>query len=644
MASSLDLLQFQPIRFGFLAETCANNDNREYCNLVQDGDQINVQLKRILGSSLGCSLLDVSATEEMTNPTFTGSAAGWTLTGGWAYGANAVSIAAGTGSVSQSMAGMVDKAVYKVIIITTVQTTGDSIAVELSGVRIGTIPEDSVAGTYTFYGVADIGTQTVLIASVGGGLTTTVTSISAFRAAPCFTFDVTDGDFSYNEITGISVNGTVNIAVTLPFEPSATYSPKATLSINGYQTGTVEFGYDGSVSGALDASNGDMIYTMNGAAYDDLGISISNFTGNISQMSFQQLSSDYYFALYDLDGNYIQSLNSLLQYCEEHINLQIDPQADGISYGCYQIGIYDPYQHTDQFEESYDFTTLGAAWATSSGTVWALTPTVGEEFTPGSANGSLSTSEASSETIFAWTKLQFRTGAITGGAAATMGVLISDAASSPIAGLSQTTPVSDTLYNDATEMDASVSWSAGSVKPALSLVGGVGGDNFIWESAYYKIYPYHLDYLSNCFTYQESIPCSKIVQYAPGANLGFNDCDIFNMRFRNLRITPSYNIKASDFIGSDGTRVLISGTMQKVYVLLFDYMGELAHDVVAAMLMSKVVYIGTDLATLPTDGIRYFLIPQDYQPEWDKDGKLNLAMGRIQMIEYNQVKFTTNCE
>jgi len=151
-----------------------------------------------------------------------------------------------------------------------------------------------------------------------------------------------------------------------------------------------------------------------------------------------------------------------------------------------------------------------------------------------------------------------------------------------------------------------------------------------------------MDYLSNCFSFKETQACTKLIQYAPGANLGFNNCDVFNVRFRNVRINPAYTIKASDFIASDGTRVLVSGTMQKVYTLLFDYMNELGHDVVAAILMSKIVYIGTDLATI-SSAPRYFMLPQDYTPEWDKDGKLNLAMGRVQMIEYNQVKFTTNC-
>lgn len=647
MPSSLDLLQFQPIRFGFVAETCANNDNREYCILAQDGDYINWQLRRTLGTSLGCDL-SVSATEEVANPDFTGSAASWTLTGGgapsWAYNANTVRITGGAaGVVEQNIINPVDKAIYQVTIVTTVTTSGNDLLVELSGINIGTLIDGTLAGTYIFSGLLDIADPTVRVGVSGAGLTCTVDSFHVHRAAECLTVDVVTGTFAYDETNGISINGTVNITATLPFEPASVYSPKTTMDINSLDGGMVEIVYDGTSSGSIKVSNGEYNYTANGTAYTTLGIGFTGFAGNISAMSFEQLSSDYYFAIYDLDGNYIQAINSSVDYCEEHIIVSLDPEAEGLEYGCYQIGLYDPYLHTDHGEYDYDFTTLGAAWATSSGTVWALTGGVGEEFTPGSANGSLSTSEANTDRIFAWVKLRFETGNITGGGAATMGLILSDGATNPMAGLSQAAPADDTIYASATEMDADVSWSAlGSVKPALSLVGGVGGDNFIWKNAFYKVYPYHLDYLSNCFSFKETQPCTKLVQYNTGDNISFNNCEVFYMRFRNLRINPAYNIKASDFIASDGTRVLVSGAMQKVYTLLFDYMNELGHDVVAAILMSKTVYIGTDLATI-SSAPRYFMLAQDYTPEWEKDGKLNLAMGRVQMIEYNQVKFTTNC-
>ena len=649
MASSLDLLQFQPIRFGFTPEACANNDDTQYCNLVQDGDYIQFQVKRILGTSLGCSLLDISTDEEVSNPTFTGSATGWTLTGGWAYNTNDVRIAAGTGSVSQAMPAMVDKAVYKFVVTTTVQTTGDDMNIDLSGVTIGTIAEDSVAGAYTFYGVADIGTNTIAIASVGGGLTTRVDSIEVFRAAPCFTFNVTDGLFSYDEVNGISINGTTNIEVTLPFEISATYSPQTTATINGYQTGTVEFGFDGNTSGAFNASNGDLTYTMNGTTYGSiLGIQLTNFIGNISQFAFQQLSSDYHFSLYNLDGVYIQSLTSYVTYCREWIQVSFSPYDEGINHGCYQIGLYDPYLHADHLEFTYDFLTLGTPWTVFSGATWALVGGTGYRYTSVNTNGGINTDEAAPDFSTAWLKLLFETGTLSGAGigTASMGISLEDGTGGGITSLS-VTAVSNTIYSNVSEGAPNISYTNfGNIHPIAGVTGATVADVLIFKNAFYKIYPYHLDYLSNCISYVENIPCSKMIYAVPGENLGFADnCGFaITKRFRSLRIVPNYKITASDFIGSDGTIELVSGTGMKVYTLLFDYMDELGHDVILSIILSKTVYIGDDYATVATEGTRYFIVAQDYIPEWtDQDQRQNGARGRIQIIQYDQIKFTTNC-
>lgn len=647
MASSLDLIQNQPIRFGYNAETCANNDNRAYCNLVQDGDYIMFQLKRILGTSLGCSLLDVSSTQLMTNSGFTGGAgAPWSLSGGWAYGTNDVAIAAGSGHVWQPVSALIDKAMYKVVVTTTATSLG-GINIILSGVVIGQIPDSSLAGTFTFYGVADLSVNTNVGVN-GTTITSTITSIELYQCASCFTFDVTDGIMTYNEFTGISINGTTNITVTLPFEPSSYYSPQTTAAINGYQTGTVEFGYNGAISGAINASNGDLTYTMNGQALDVLGISFTNFIGNISEFTFEQLSSDYYFGLYDLDGVFIQSLNAYVTYCREWVQVSFSPFDEGMNHGCYRIGLYDPYLHTDQLEFTYDFLTLGAAWTVDTGATWALVGGTGYRYTSANPNGAIHTDEAAPDFSSAWLKLLFETGTLSGAGIGvdSMGIGIDDGTFSGITSLSATAQ-SNTTYSNVSEGAPNITYNNfGNIHPSAFVTGTTAADVLIFQNAFYKIYPYHLDYLSNCFTFSESIPCSKLIYGLAGENLGFADnCGFaISKRFRAVRIIPSYNIKSTDFIGSDGTRILISGTGQKIYTILFDYMDELSHDVVMTLLLSKTIWIGEDYATVTTDGTRYFLIPQDYQPEWDKDGKLNLAMGRIQAIEYNQVKFTTNCQ
>jgi hypothetical protein len=645
MPSSLDLLQFQPIRFGYSPETCANNDDTQYCNLVQDGDPIQYQARRILGTSLGCPLTDVSVTQLLANPTFTGSAASWNLTGGWSYGANAVSIVANSGHVFQAYASFVQDAMYKIVVVTTATTTGD-MSIILSNAIIGTIFDTSPAGTYTFYGVADPATSTNVGVNNGSAtITTTVTSIEMYAVAECFTFDVQPGSsIVFDPINGLAISGTVNISVNLPFEVSNIYSPKTTITVTDYQTGTVEFAYDGSASGALSIGNGDTTYTMNGSAFNVLGISFTNFIGTITDITFEQLSTDYFFALYDLDGNYIQSLNTGVTYCREYVNLLYDPFAEGVPHGCYKIGLYDPYLHTDQLEFYYDDFT---GWSVNGGAVWTLgAPAI---YTSANSNGDADTDEAAPDFEVAWVKLQFETGTLSGAGigSASAGVELQDGTFSGISALSVTAG-SNTTYRSTGEGYPPLTYTNfGFVHPKIFVTGTLAADVIEFVNAFYKVYPYHLDYLSNCITFQESFPCSKLVYALPGNNLGFGgDCGFsITKRFDALKIVPNYKISANDFISSDGTRALISGNGQKFYTFLFDYMDELGHDVVMTLILSPDVYIGDDYITITTDGTKYFILPQDYTPEWtDQNQTLNGARGRIQAMEYNQVKFTTNCE
>lgn len=650
MPRSLELLSHQPYRFGFTAETCANNDNRAYCNLVEDGDTISFQVRRIMGTSLGCDLTDVDGTQLLANSGFTGAAAPeWTLSGGWTYGADAVSNAGGNGSVSQTYAGMVDNTMYKIDVTTTATTTGADLEVFLSGTVRGVIPVGSVAGTYTFYSISDTGVSST-VGVQGTGITTTVTSIEMYTAAPCFTFNVTEGTVTFDEDNGLVVSGSVGIAVTLPFETSNTYSPHVEIDFADVQGGSIVVTYDSDVSATMPISNGTFEWTSNGRNFTTYGIGLTDFIGNINNISFEQYSSDYFFSLYDLDGVFVQSLNNYITYCRDTINLSLDPQAEGITYGCYRMGIYDPFQHADYFEASYDFTTLGAPW-TETGTAWTLTGGVGYEFdAAGNTNAFAETLENTGGTYaVAWVKMKFETVDNTGAGigASSMGIsLVDPSGPSTVADSQITSPGVDTIHRYSSEGTPVTTYGA-TVEPNIYINGALAGDHYEFVNAFYKIYPYHLDYTSNCFNYRADHPCSKVIYAVPHNDLGFNtdNCPFaIQQRFRIVRITPHYLVQGSDFISSDGTRYLVSGTMQKVSVLLFDYMDEISHDVVAAILMSRTIYIGDTVLNINNDGIRYFALAQNYTPEWEKNGKLNLAMGRIEIIEYDQVKFSTNCE
>ena len=184
--SSLDLLQFQPIRFGFTPELCANNDNKDYCNLVQDGDNVSWQIRRKFGTSLACDWQEIDTTNLTNNPEFIGSSVPWTLGAGWSWDAgNFIKIAGGSASVTNGfLMDIVDDRLYQMVVTTKITTTGDDLDVSLSGVLIGTIPINSPAGNYYFYGIGQTATPTIAIS--GTAITTQVESIYVYRAAPCF--------------------------------------------------------------------------------------------------------------------------------------------------------------------------------------------------------------------------------------------------------------------------------------------------------------------------------------------------------------------------------------------------------------------------------------------------------------------------
>lgn len=643
---SIHLLQNQPIRFGFEEEACANNDNRAYCRLVEDGDVVRSYFKRIRGTTLStCDLTAVSATQMLTNSGFTGSATGWTLTGGWSYSADTVTITAGSGLVRQAAAGMVDNGMYKVSVVTTITSTGP-LTVSLSGVVIGTIPTGSVAGTYNFYGICDIGTssEVTLTAST---TTITVTSVELYRVAECFVFDVSDGTVSYSETEGIAVDGTVDITVDLTLEPSSTYSIQSTLAVSGYQTGTIEFVYDVTSSTALPGSNGDFSYTVNGANYGDLLITLTDFTGNIEDMTFVQLSSAYYVGLFDLDGVFVQNMNDYVSYNREWGYIVFAPALIGLDHGCYKLGFYDPFLHDDQITYEYDFTTLGVAWTESPGADWALSAGNGYRFTANSTNGNyIEEADAvspSGSAAITTLRVEFQNNSLN--AAANFNQQIFSAGPGTYIE-NNTDAIAESVFADAEFHDPLETYNTTLTKRIVIDSGGASAGTVDVKNAFFKVYPYHIDYYSTCFNYSANHPCTKLIYALPGENLGFGPGTQIHFRVRGVKIIPTYKVSpSSDYIGSDSTRTLISGTGQKVYTLLFDYMDEPAHDVVMTLLLSQQIYITESVAGLAdeTQYKRYFAIPQDYTPEWDKDGKLNLAMGRIQLIEYDQVKFTTNC-
>lgn len=134
--------------------------------------------------------------------------------------------------------------------------------------------------------------------------------------------------------------------------------------------------------------------------------------------------------------------------------------------------------------------------------------------------------------------------------------------------------------------------------------------------------------ISNCLNFAITQQCAKVVEgYADGAknDLGFYfSPDNFRLsaRYKVLKFNPYYPVEAEDYKYSDGNRRIIYAEREKFYEVLFDYIDEDALDSLTAMFLCEVFTV---------DGVQYYVKPEDFKPEWAKDGGQMLAQLRVQM-------------
>jgi hypothetical protein len=143
-------------------------------------------------------------------------------------------------------------------------------------------------------------------------------------------------------------------------------------------------------------------------------------------------------------------------------------------------------------------------------------------------------------------------------------------------------------------------------------------------------------WLSNCFSIKTEHDCAKLVEgyetpapeqthYANGfvfhnQPLLFPSTFKLSQRLRVLKFNPHYPTDTEDYQPSDSSRKLVSSRREKYYDILFDYMDESALDALTAEVLCNHFYI---------DGVEYFVKPEDFKPEWDKDGRQRLAQVRM---------------
>ncbi len=145
-------------------------------------------------------------------------------------------------------------------------------------------------------------------------------------------------------------------------------------------------------------------------------------------------------------------------------------------------------------------------------------------------------------------------------------------------------------------------------------------------------------YESNCLSWQQSQDCTTLLKGTCDSDfdLGFcfqQNADV-HVRLRVLQFNPLYQQEEEDYLYSDGTRAITYSQSEKYKTFLFDYVDEVTHDTINAI-------INCDHVTF--DGVEYYIKKGQYSPDWNKDGRQKLAQSRIEGKIKDRTIFNKNC-
>jgi hypothetical protein len=134
--------------------------------------------------------------------------------------------------------------------------------------------------------------------------------------------------------------------------------------------------------------------------------------------------------------------------------------------------------------------------------------------------------------------------------------------------------------------------------------------------------------------------CTKLVEsWNDGYAFGFYFGDIANpdfkltQRLRVLAFNPVYRNAGEEYLYSSGNSGRSFAQSQKARTAWFDYMDEYAHDCTRTQLLGQKLFI---------EGYAFYYPTEDYEPEWNENGKYNLAQSRVTVF-HEEAIFGSAC-
>jgi hypothetical protein len=383
----------QPVVFNYDNGFCGTIQ-REYCILKENNDRISTQFKLApLTVNQTINPTFTPSAEKMTNYSFTGSATGWTLTGGWGYGINNVAtITAGT--VSQAVPGIVANKSYYIEMVfePTAYGASPNMTLSIGGTTSSNLGTLAVSQLYYASGYFNATNTNNLIVTNNGDWRGIIYSISVKEVG----WNVGINGFNWINTVPVTVdwvvsnkaqhtqgNTTVLFIQFLNYIYNLTVGDtyKIVVTVTDVTEGSVGVYLGGTLVGTID-QNGVYIYTgtvTSGSGQTFYFAPTSNFNGSIDNLYAYKIPDNFDIGVFDLDDNFIKLVpSSEITQVGDWVYVETSGSDLSLAEGCYRLKLTDTYETTSykQLITNGDFSSGGTGWTGTSGVTFGTDATI----------------------------------------------------------------------------------------------------------------------------------------------------------------------------------------------------------------------------------------------------------------------------
>ena len=618
---SLTTIPYQPFVFGHELDICTYCDDQEYCQLVEPDDYIYIQfLQSPCGENLICdATFERISADLVTNGTFTGSAASWTLGVAWSYAANIVSFAGGPGhgQLYQTIATALVNGKYYLLRFTVSNVTGTlSLRARLGGGTYGNTV--SAAGTFTVTLKSGNATNDLLFDQAIDTCTFDIDNIELYEIAPCW--DAAN-DWHQTESQG------------LYHEPGASDSiyvatPPLTNGVRYYVAWQMENVTAGSIQVMCGTQVSDIEADADGYWYDwvtangaDFAFKpTADFDGYITFVEVKAMNDDYEIVLSDIVAatDYMPAISDADYYYHEFLTFRFKLSDYQATYGfadesCFRLTIVDQCDDYSQnlvtnsfFVDGFDDWVNGANWFTSFRSCYVLAAYNSNIY-------QYKYDEQGDPIIRTETKYKYHI-KVTGAFPATTDMVVYTGSRTLV------TITAPGTYEGEVTVAAPLNHAVFQI--------GFHGDGistttriYVTEIELYAITEVDETLISNCIKYAPDHECTRLVQaYADGEERAwgfeyYNTGFILSQRLELSIGQPSYPDEEENYQYSDGTRSVNYASSEKYLKCGTYFLPEEAHDCLRLQRLSDHFLI---------DSVEYYSKKGGHSPVW-KDQCQSLA-------------------